>query len=106
MGENKKGATITVQTIDIKIKNYQIQLNDGANKNNQINLSYFPKPNFNNKMFSPYSMVDALKSVGYDSSKEFRLKIGKRNNIPGVPLSPQYNSTMLNLMKEGKLIIP
>ena len=73
---------------------------------NGIVVQYFPIPNFNGASSNQFSIVDALRSVGYDSSKNYRLKIGQRNNIPGVPFSPQYNMAMLNLMKAGKLIIP
>ena len=98
MTENKKGAnTITDQTIE---------LNDGASNDNPTNVSYFPKPNFDDENSNPYSIVDALKSVGYEPSNQFRLKIGQRNNITWEPFTVQYNSVMLNLMKEGKLIIP
>ena len=73
---------------------------------NQIGVEYFPIPNFNNGQFNPCSIVDALRSVGYPYDNGYRLKIGQRNNIPGTPFSPANNINMLNLMKEGKLIIP
>ena len=73
---------------------------------NGIAVQYFPIPNFNGASSNQFSIVDALRSVGYDSSKNYRLKIGQRNNIPGTPFTPQYNMIMLNLMKAGKLIIP
>ena len=77
-----------------------------ANMNNQIGIQYFPIPNYNDTSVIQFSIVEALRSVGYDSSMNYRLKIGQRNNISGAPFSPQYNLAMLNLMKEGKLIIP
>ena len=85
--------------IKIKIKSTEIQAN-------LPDVKYFPKPNYQEPKYSKCSIVDALRSVGYDSSQAYRLKIGNRNNIPGPAFCPQYNITMLNLMKEGKLIIP
>ena len=71
-----------------------------------IPVSYFPRPNWHGNYIDQVSIVDALKSVGYPSDKGYRLRIGIRNNIPGEPFSPAYNTHMLNLMKEGRLIIP
>ena len=67
---------------------------------------YFPIPNFHHPYTNQVSIVDALKSVGADSSKGYRRAIGDRNGIPGAPYSPSYNTHMLNLMKQGRLIIP
>ena len=69
-------------------------------------ISYFPKPNWHIPYNNQISIVDALKSIGVDSSQAYRRIIGYRNNIPGTPFSAAYNEHMLNLMKEGKLIIP
>ena len=50
------------------------------------------------------SIVDALKSIGVDSSFSNRKKIAAKNNIKlYVGLSSQ-NTTMLNLLKAGKLV--
>ena len=69
-------------------------------------VSYFPIPDFHYPYNDKNSIVDALKSINVDSSKAYRRKIGDRNNIPGIPFSNSYNTHMLNLLKEGKLIIP
>ena len=69
-------------------------------------IRYFPIPNFHGPFHDHNSIVDALKSVGCNSSREYREQIGRRNNIPGVPHTQSYNDCMLNLMKKGKLIIP
>ncbi len=74
--------------------------------NNPMGVQYFPIPNFNNGASNSFSIVDALKSVGYPYDKNYRIKIGQINNIPGPIFSPAYNMQMLNLMKQGKLIIP
>ena len=69
-------------------------------------VNYFPRPNWHGKYINQVSIMDALASVGYPNDKGYRLRIGQRNNIPGMPYSPEYNTHMLNLMKEGRLIIP
>ena len=72
----------------------------------QPQVNYFPRPNWHYPYINQVSIVDALGSVGYPNDKAYRIRIGARNNIPGTPLSPDYNTRMLNLMKEGRLIIP
>ena len=69
-------------------------------------VNYFPRPNWHYPYTNQVSIVDALGSVGYPNDKAYRIRIGARNNIPGTPLSRDYNTRMLNLMKEGRLIIP
>ena len=69
-------------------------------------VSYFPIPNFHHPYSDRNSIVDALKSIGVDSSLQYRAKIGARNGIPGRAGQPSYNTHMLNLLKSGKLIIP
>lgn len=49
------------------------------------------------------SIVDALKSIGYDSSYNSRKKLAALNGINGYTGTPNQNSTMLNLLKQGKL---
>ena len=72
----------------------------------QPQVNYFPRPNWHYPYINQVSIVDALGSVGYPNDRAYRIRIGARNNIPGTPLSPDYNTRMLNLMKEGRLIIP
>ena len=69
-------------------------------------IQYFPKPNFHGIYNNRFSIVDALASIGYPYYHYYRLRIGQRNNIPGIPFSLNYNLHMLNLMKQGRLIIP
>ena len=69
-------------------------------------IKYFPLPNFHHPFSNPVSIVDALGSIGADFSKEYRFKIGIRNEIQGIPFSPEYNTEMLRRMKEGRLIVP
>ena len=66
----------------------------------------FPKPTFRHPYTDRNSIVDALKSIGVNSSIQYRTAIGQRNGIPGRPGSRPYNIRMLNLLKSGQLIIP
>lgn len=72
----------------------------------QKKIKYFPKPNFHGIFNDPLSIVDALGSVGFPTDESYRLKIGAVNPILGKPLSREYNTTMVNLMKGGILIMP
>ena len=69
-------------------------------------VRYFPIPDFHSPYNDRNSIVDALKSIGVDSSRDYRKRIGDRNGIPYAPFTPAYNTHMLNLLKEGRLIIP
>ena len=72
----------------------------------QPQVSYFPPPNFRHPYSNPNSIVDALKSIGVDSSLGYRAVIGQRNGIPGRAGQPDYNLRMLALLKSGRLIRP
>jgi hypothetical protein len=62
---------------------------------------YFPKCS------SSYtSIVDALKSIGVDSSYAYRKKIAAANNIANYSGTATQNSNMLKLLKAGTLIKP
>lgn len=50
------------------------------------------------------SIVDALKSIGVNSSFSYRSKIAKANGIKAYVGLPSQNVKMLNLLKQGKLI--
>ncbi len=52
------------------------------------------------------SIVDALNSIGVDSSYSNRSKIAAANNISGYSGTPAQNTTMLNLLKAGNLRKP
>lgn len=57
------------------------------------------------KVSSSYtSLVDALKSIGVDSSYSNRTKIAKKNGIKNYTGSYNQNLTLLNLLKKGKLV--
>ena len=69
-------------------------------------VNYFPIPNFHHPFSDRNSIVDALKSIGVDSSLNYRAVIGQRNGIHGSAGQPDFNIRMLNLLKSGRLIIP
>jgi len=52
------------------------------------------------------SLVDALKSIGVDSSMSYRKTIAEKNGISGYSGSASQNTQMLNLLKSGKLLNP
>lgn len=52
---------------------------------------------------SQKSIVDALKSIGVDSSMTNRKKIAAANNISNYTGTAAQNEKMLNLLKQGKL---
>ena len=63
----------------------------------------FPRPNYGGG-----SIVDALKSIGANSSYDYRCTIAARNGIGGGDYRgrPHENVQMLRMLKEGRLIIP
>lgn len=74
---------------------------NGNNNNNNNNKKYFPKCSSSYK-----SIIDALKSVGADSSSAYRKKIAAKNGISNYSGTYDQNVKMLNLLKAGKLIKP
>ncbi len=63
--------------------------------------TYFPACSSSYK-----SIVEALTSIGVDSSFENRKVIAGKNNISGYSGTAEQNVQMLNLLKQGKLINP
>ena len=61
--------------------------------------TYYPSCNSSIK-----SIVDGLEQIGVDSSKANREKIAKINGISNYTASGDQNTTLLNLLKNGKLI--
>ncbi len=64
-------------------------------------ISYFPKYTGKSN-----SIVDALKSLGIDSSKAYRRKIAAVNGIKNYALLPSQNEQLLNKLKSGRLVKP
>ena len=63
--------------------------------------AYFKKPS---KSYS--SIVDALKSIGADSSYDYRKKIAAANGISNYSGTAEQNTKMLQLLNQGKLKKP
>lgn len=73
---------------------------DAAPKpNSHLQIGYYPVYTGNS-----VSIVDSLKAVGIDSSYENRKKIADKNGITDYTGNAEQNSTMLSLLKKGKLI--
>lgn len=70
---------------------------NGSSSNSNTN-SYYPKYNG-----STSSIVDALKSIGVDSSYNNRKNIAKKNGISNYSGTASQNTQLLNLLKQGKL---
>jgi hypothetical protein len=63
-------------------------------------LTYFPKYTGTSS-----SLVDGLKAVGVkDTSKVHRTKIANANGVLGYRATSSQNLTLLNLLKQGKLV--
>jgi len=71
-------------------------ISSGSNNNNNNNSI----PSYTGDSF-----VDALKSIGVDSSFANRKVIASKNGIANYTGTAQQNTTLLNLFKEGKLSI-
>lgn len=65
----------------------------------------FKKDNYYKCNYNGFSLVDALKSIGVDSSFDNREKIALRNGITNYKGSYFQNSNLLNLLKKGLLKI-
>lgn len=81
---------------------YIIEEVNKINNNNSKNISkvsYYKKYIGNSN-----SIVDALKSIGVNSSFKNRKKIAIKNGISNYKGKPYQNIKMLNLLKVGKLI--
>ena len=68
-------------------------------KKNKKKIVYYPKYKGKSK-----SLVDALKSLSINSSKNNRKKIANLNGIKNYKGSASQNTKLLNLLKKGKLI--
>lgn len=66
-----------------------------------INTSYFPQ-----YFGKSASIVDALASLGVNASKDNRRKIAAANGMAAYSGTAKENTTLLNLLKQGKLIKP
>jgi uncharacterized repeat protein (TIGR02543 family) len=77
------------------------QNNSSSNQETVDTATYFPACDV-----SCNSFVDALISLGYDSSMDTRKSIAAANNIASYTGTAEQNDEMLTLLKTGKLINP
>ena len=70
---------------------------DELQKNNETTEEFYKAD------YEGSSIVDALKSIGIDSSKQHRTKIAKANGIENYTGTAAQNKKMLSLLKAGKL---
>lgn len=81
------------------VKSKTVVNNSRNTTSNNISVTYYSKCN------SKYtSIVDALNSIGVNSSFNNRKNIALLNNISNYSGTSSQNMTMLNLLKNGKLI--
>jgi N-acetylmuramoyl-L-alanine amidase CwlA len=81
-------------------KEIQTIVNNKLNgKENKPSVEYYPIPNYKGS-----SIVDALNSIGVDSSFEHRKKIAQKNNVRDYTGTAQQNNQLLAKLKAGKLI--
>ena len=76
-----------------------IEVQTRVNKKLQSKTKYLYNPNYKGN-----SIVDGLKEISIDSSFNYRKKLAKINNINNYIGSAEQNTTLLNLLKKGKLI--
>ena len=84
----------------IKIEQKIEIIKEEINKGISDSIYFPPTP------YKDYSIVDGLKAIGVDSSYDYREKIAEKNGIESYMGTPQQNTEMLNLLKEGKLLKP
>jgi hypothetical protein len=71
-------------------------------------IKYFKKPLFHGQYSNQNSIVDGLKSIGEDSSLDYRTKIALKNGIQeyNIDDNVKENLEMVKLLKVGKLKKP
>ena len=70
----------------------------------RVNEILAPKVNYlSNTNYTGFSIVDALKEIGIDSSYQYRARLAKVNDISNYHGTAEQNTRMLKLLKNGKL---
>lgn len=78
-------------------------LKQGKLKANEISNTNSNNTSYLYANYDGNSIVDALKSIGVDSSYNYRSELAKINGIANYTGTPEQNTLMLNLLKQGKL---
>ena len=84
-----------VNTVISIIKKYELTKYDGEQKESL----YYPVTSYKGN-----SIVTALKEMGIDSGYSFRKKLASKNGISNFSGTAEQNTSLLNLLKEGKLL--
>lgn len=105
--ESEKKMKETINNYNNTIQNLQneiAQLKQRQQPQSQPQPACFPIPT----NYGGGSIMDALKSIGYDGSYNYRCVIAARNGIGNGDYKgrPHENIYMLKLLREGRLIIP
>ena len=70
----------------------------------RVNEILAPKVNYlSNTNYTGFSIVDALKEIGIDSSYQYRARLAKVNDISNYHGTAEQNTRMLELLKNGRL---
>lgn len=100
-----RSTRISGQTVD---QNYMYKdfptIIKNAKKNGfnvQSKTVYFPKT-----AYTGVSLIEGLKAINENNSYAYRSKIAAKNNVANYTGTAQQNTTLLNLLKQGKLIKP
>ena len=100
---NYRGTPAQNTTLLSLLKQGKLKANDSGNtntsSNTNLNNKSYLKANYNGS-----SIVDALASIGVNSSYSYRSKLAAINGISNYRGTPAQNTLMLNLLKQGKLI--
>ena len=99
-------------------QNFEKNLNNISQENNNLKRIIEemrrppappPQPQVNYFRATPYtgvSIVDGLAAIGEPRSYDYRAQIASVNGIGGYSGTPEQNTHMLNLLKQGMLIKP
>lgn len=89
---------VTSKTNEINVQNNDLNKKTYTTPNKDLNTAFLKANNYHHG-----SIVDALKSIGSNSSYNYRKKLAQKNGIENYKGSYSQNIQMLNLLKEGKL---
>ena len=107
--ESEKKMENLIANYNNQIQNLSNEINQLKNQPQPVPTQQQPQPScFQIPNYNGGSIVDALKSIGANSSYNYRCSIANRNGIGGGDYRgrPHENIHMLKLLKEGRLIIP
>ena len=107
--EQKKNFEKSNKANNDTINQLRNQINELNNKLNKRPPSPTRHPEvryFQATPYTGYSIVDGLAAIGAIRTYDYRAQIAARNGISGYTGTPQQNLYMLQLLKQGRLIMP